>query len=52
MKLYSLRSKLITIGTDAHKLDEIDDHLVEANYLSKTLDLNQVILKKRKKEII
>ena len=52
MKLYSLRSKLITIGTDAHKLDEVDDRLVEANYLSKTLDLNQVILKKRKREII
>jgi len=49
---YQLLSDYVTIGSDAHKEDELLDNLDSAEYLSEELGLKPVIFEKRKRKIL
>lgn len=52
MGMYKFRQKDITIGTDAHNLNELVDNLEETEYLARFYDLKPVVFEKRKIERI
>ena len=50
--LYKLVSDYVTIGTDAHKENELVDNLDSAEYICEELGLQPVIFEKRKRKVL
>lgn len=48
LSMYKYYGKYVTVGTDAHQVNELLDNLDQTEYLANMYDLKQVIFKKRK----